>query len=598
MVVFTAFAETNLSTAENKVKKYVKETLGLEKYVILKTTESPSKIDILGNKSIDVPSSSWVFFVDEMPKAYWEHPCRFIFVSKNQGNISYTKSMLPPSNLRNWIIVEEEVNSENAELRSGIGTGYFTYNSNNLLLPNQFSKTSTIANDNYAVIINGGMNPDNNYGRFWNNCSLIYQLLVNVYGYDKNKIYVLMSDGTSSEEDLNINNDYLHPNNKNSSLDLDGDGINDVQYSATANNINLVFEDLKTKINKNNNLFVYTTGHGASADGSLYLWNNQTISSSALNQQLNKINAKSMCILMQQCYSGSFINTLSKPGRTITTAASALERAWGDMDNDIFTMLWAIAISDQFIVADTDNDQMISIKEAYKYAYDKDVARTTGVNYNGAIYHENPQYNSNPEYLGEEYQFLDKTFGCEYAFDLHKYVHVVNNISSGTQKFLAGMKLDASNKISGGTVSYKSYGEISLKSGFETKNANFTASILACNASSASLRSLNNSYNYNEDYEGNSYYDLGTTDDLTINSDNSSFAIYPNPTSGAFTIDFGSENESGNQVEIADITGKIVYRNANLGQQANIDLSGNASGVYFIRAIAGDQVYTKQIVLK
>ena len=61
---------------------------------------------------------------------------------------------------------------------------------------------------------------------------------------------------------------------------------------------------------------------------------------------------------------------------------------------------------------------------------------------------------------------------------------------------------------------------------------------------------------------------------------------------------FGTEVGNSNEVEITNITGKIIFKNKDLGKETNINLSGNTPGAYILRAIAGDQVYTRQIILR
>lgn len=64
---------------------------------------------------------------------------------------------------------------------------------------------NTSSSDNWAVIISGGMNSSFNYERYWNDCSAIYKCLRQVYNYQRDRIIVLMSDGTSSGLDRQMN---------------------------------------------------------------------------------------------------------------------------------------------------------------------------------------------------------------------------------------------------------------------------------------------------------------------------------------------------------------------------------------------------------
>lgn len=74
----------------------------------------------------------------------------------------------------------------------------------------------------------------------------------------------------------------------------------------------------------------------------------------------------------------------------------------------------------------------------------------------------------------------------------------------------------------------------------------------------------------------------------TINNIN----IYPNPTSGIFTI----EADNINKIEITDINGQSIYINQN--NYKNIDLKHYPKGVYFIKIITNNKIFNKKIILQ
>ena len=98
----------------------------------------------------------------------------------------------------------------------------------NMLISTAHALIRTTSND-YAIIINTGRRPQDNYEYYWNDCSEIYKLLM-VCGYDRNNIYVLMSDGKSIGQDMNMGNGTY----QDSPRDLDGDGADDVNEPATS----------------------------------------------------------------------------------------------------------------------------------------------------------------------------------------------------------------------------------------------------------------------------------------------------------------------------------------------------------------------------
>ena len=71
-------------------------------------------------------------------------------------------------------------------------------------------------------------------------------------------------------------------------------------------------------------------------------------------------------------------------------------------------------------------------------------------------------------------------------------------------------------------------------------------------------------------------------------------SIYPNPTIGLVNLDFG--DNLGANIRIADITGKVIYEQSNPKSFETIDLSNQASGLYFISFDVEGQVYSTRII--
>jgi hypothetical protein len=93
----------------------------------------------------------------------------------------------------------------------------------------------------------------------------------------------------------------------------------------------------------------------------------------------------------------------------------------------------------------------------------------------------------------------------------------------------------------------------------------------------------------------------GTTEEniTDLLNNNEMMVIYPNPNSGVFNISLPTSTE-GATVTIVDVNGKIVLNNTYSAEEhsINIDLSKNATGIYFVRAIAGCKVFNQQVQLK
>lgn len=81
----------------------------------------------------------------------------------------------------------------------------------------------------------------------------------------------------------------------------------------------------------------------------------------------------------------------------------------------------------------------------------------------------------------------------------------------------------------------------------------------------------------------------------------SSLKVLPNPTNGLFELTLGGAENGNYQINITDVTGKLVINQTVLNQQSELnqklDLSGFNKGVYFLKLINNDKVYTQKIVL-
>ena len=128
-----------------------------------------------------IKSSCWFFFVDDNLMENWSHPCRYIYVTIN-GEFSIEHHSFPPK-MENM-----------TKIISSSATPYIQ--STPLLSFQQINNPKATANlhNKYALIINGGIDKENNHLRYWNNCSAFYSALTKIYGYSKSNITTLMAD--------------------------------------------------------------------------------------------------------------------------------------------------------------------------------------------------------------------------------------------------------------------------------------------------------------------------------------------------------------------------------------------------------------------
>lgn len=234
-----------------------------------------------------------------------------------------------------------------------------------------------------ALIISGGGNCYSNHVRYWNDCAFIYSTLKNVYGLSDNNIVVAMSDG--------INNGYDRYNSyglpESSPLDLDGDGICDIDHDATSNGVISAISDIQSNSNPGDEVIIFVTDHGnLNASGStLTLWNNESMSASAFIGYLSTIPPTvTKHIVMGQCHSGGFISAAQDLKQTtLATACTAtqLSSATANGLHDEFLYHWTAALAGQYpngttANADVNSDGVISAREAFNYAEAQDTIQT------------------------------------------------------------------------------------------------------------------------------------------------------------------------------------------------------------------------------
>lgn len=339
-------------------------------------------------------NNTWEFFVDAEPMKGWEHDCYIVSIAKEIGEYLYptpllTKFRLPPMG-----------NFSPLEVKNRYGVRAFQ---------KPYVKKATLTNEvksaaehTYAVILSGGHNKYCNSERYWNDCSFVYQTLVNKYGVPKNNIAVVMSDGTNPAEDMRLTTGGY----KSSPLDLDNDGRPDIQYAATRANVKNVLSNFSQRIEKDDHLFFYVIDHGGTRDENnqsyICLWNEEKLHDYELADWLRPFNDKQVYVnaVLGQCFSGGFVEELTNVGCVVATASESDKSSYScqDIPYDEFVYHWTSAINgaDAFgklVSSDVDNNNRVTMEEAFMYAKQKDCAP------------EHPQYKSNPISVGEDLAF-------------------------------------------------------------------------------------------------------------------------------------------------------------------------------------------------
>lgn len=363
--------------------------------------------DVIANDDYDYyqmnvnDNEYWHFFIDTEPMKGWEHKCCEMLIPKSAKSVS-SKVVLGNSK------VIELTMPPDVNMIAKIKTDHYGKHSKMkpiVRVSNNSAVDTIIASQTYALIISGGVNKNSNHERYWNDCSFIYQTLVNKYYIPKNNIYALISDGTDPAEDMRtIDYEYA-----SSPLDLDFDGIDDIEYAATKENIKNVLSELSSKMSQDDHLFIYVIDHGGSKDSGtqsyICLWNNELLQDYELAKWLTPLTEKyvNVNVVLGQCFSGGFIDDLTMSGCVVATASDGSESSWSCTDKpfDEFVYQWTSAINGadsegNVVDSDLDSNGIITISEAFEYAKSTDTAKET------------PQYSSIPYSVGEDLAFNQK----------------------------------------------------------------------------------------------------------------------------------------------------------------------------------------------
>lgn len=89
---------------------------------------------------------------------------------------------------------------------------------------------------------------------------------------------------------------------------------------------------------------------------------------------------------------------------------------------------------------------------------------------------------------------------------------------------------------------------------------------------------------------------------ITDNETNKYFSIYPNPSDGVFTISLMDFTEKDFSIIVFDITGRNVYSEqiACTGSkfEKNIDLNNLSDGIYYLKFVSEEKVFTRKITVE
>jgi hypothetical protein len=179
-----------------------------------------NEVFLIDNQKITNPyKSSWVFFIDDHPYSSWYHDCRIVFVSSKSRKFIISKAEIFPKKLSS--LYEQLLKVFEPIPLVSNNVSYIQ------------DQSMVLNKSNYAIIISSFDGTRN-----WFNTSLIYNVLIQTYHYQKNNIVVLYGwDGSSAL--------YLN--------DLDGGSLSkDIDGPATIENIKRTINNFSGQENDSN----------------------------------------------------------------------------------------------------------------------------------------------------------------------------------------------------------------------------------------------------------------------------------------------------------------------------------------------------------
>ena len=322
-------------------------TTGVTVSAYPKTVPGPNTlVNVWGGNSVQFTNAGAcsLVLVDHAPEANWEHP------------VSY-------------YCVDATGSSEKRDASAPATDYQFLYSDGKTPSPGEawqpddpYVWTQACVNDcsnNYAVLISGGNDKNNNYRRYWNDIAFMY-INLKEYGYDPSHITVMMSDGDGPGADRCIAG-YPCTQYDDSPRNLDGTGGNETVLDATRTTILNTLESMKPGGSKalpaGANLIVFTTAHGGVLTSGanagrhiIYAWggtgDGQYILDTELVAKLNQLTqVNSITLVMENCNSGGFkdefIDSHPYENRKILYAAAGDEPSWGNGFSNALTTAFA-----------------------------------------------------------------------------------------------------------------------------------------------------------------------------------------------------------------------------------------------------------------
>lgn len=89
--------------------------------------------------------------------------------------------------------------------------------------------------------------------------------------------------------------------------------------------------------------------------------------------------------------------------------------------------------------------------------------------------------------------------------------------------------------------------------------------------------------------------DVVMSEEISIDGNVEEVVVYPNPNKGVFTVTVDVDDESQTIVQVYNNNGVLIMTKS-LTDDEKVDVSDNPSGMYLLRIIKGEYVFSKIVV--
>lgn len=344
ILLFTSFigkAQLSKADADNLVlNTIINDTTKIVYALNEPLGRSESVMTAVGADLQNPYSTSFVYFIDDMPSANWVHPCRYIFINIDDGSFTIETDDIYPNDYKSFVRISEQTYKNRTQWP------HTTYT-----IPQKAQPNSKL----YAVLIAGDIGPNGSDVKSWFNLSCVYTTLVNKYGFIENNEnnHIIVCTNYEVHEAMSFcfgNTPLLYPKedlNHSGGIDNYSDFYTNYNHK---NDIKEIFDNLSgeqhtlsnvPELDENDQLFVFICGVGLSNNNTQKIMlkrgqDAEYLTDSDLTTYVNKIKCSQMTFLIDCNFAGGFIDEIMGDtsaeclNRAVHTSTDATHKSWSE----------------------------------------------------------------------------------------------------------------------------------------------------------------------------------------------------------------------------------------------------------------------------